>query len=703
MTINKTLTWVASLSPGSGAGNGRAACARWLRRRAKVAQSATTKPAAPSGPVTLPRAASPATMAAAESFDLPYLLSIAQSTNKGVEAAQANVDAASAAINTARAYPNPQVEVMYGRLHGKEAGVAGGNAPSYAFVQKFDYPHQRSLRQEMAGRGLEASQAVRQAFRSDLSARVKTSYYQVLRRETELAAAQEDLALMRQIHSRAKVRVDVGEAPRYELIKAETELLAAQKTLQTAELRVEQAKTALRQQVGGALPPNFRLTGTLGNAPDVPMLPVLRDTMQAGNAELAQRRMELERARLGVDYQRSLRWPEVAVRASTDRQPDNNVSQIGLVMTIPLWDRRSGPVGEAAAQATQARTALEAREFELNQELRNRLPAVRDHPGAGHGAGVRHRARGRVRAGRGRGRLPLRRAGHSRLPGRAARAAQRPSELIAAQYELQVAAIQIEKLMSTAPGTAAGVAPGAPARRRCPFPRIRRLRTDHAPPTSLSSTSPAFLTAAAVMPMAVAGCSDKPEPAAEAPKLPPGIVKPEENLQKTLKVAPVATSPFSEMLRVSGRIDFDEQRVSRIGASVTGRVTDLYGILGQEVKAGQVLARLHSSELGAAQMAFLKAEAQSTLQARNAERARQLFAADVIGRAELQRRESEYAIAAAEMRAYRDQLRVLGMSGGVDCHAGQERQHRLVLAGLFQHPGHGGGAQRGPGPGGAAR
>ncbi|MGO4280789.1 membrane fusion protein, cobalt-zinc-cadmium efflux system [Cupriavidus sp. OV038] len=170
------------------------------------------------------------------------------------------------------------------------------------------------------------------------------------------------------------------------------------------------------------------------------------------------------------------------------------------------------------------------------------------------------------------------------------------------------------------------------------------------------------LIAAAVMLMAVAGCSDKPEPTAEAPKLPPGIVKPEENLQKTLKVAPVATSPFSEMLRVSGRIDFDEQRVSRIGASVTGRVTDLYGILGQEVKAGQVLARLHSSELGAAQMAFLKAEAQSTLQARNAERARQLFAADVIGRAELQRRESEYAIAAAEMRAYRDQLRVLGMS-----------------------------------------
>ncbi|KWR75035.1 efflux RND transporter periplasmic adaptor subunit [Cupriavidus sp. IDO] len=179
------------------------------------------------------------------------------------------------------------------------------------------------------------------------------------------------------------------------------------------------------------------------------------------------------------------------------------------------------------------------------------------------------------------------------------------------------------------------------------------------------------MTAAAVMVFALAGCSDKPAPAAEPAKLPPGVIKPEANLQQGLKVAPVTTSPFSEMLRVAGRIDFDEQRVARIGASVTGRVTDLYAILGQEVKAGQVLARLHSSELGAAQMAFLKSEAQSELQARNAERARQLFAADVIGRGELQRRESELAIASAEMRAYRDQLRVLGMSAGAIARLGK--------------------------------
>jgi cobalt-zinc-cadmium efflux system outer membrane protein len=127
--------------------------------------------------------------ASPDTFDLPQLLQLAQSTNKGVEGAQANVDAATAAITSARAYPNPQVEVMYGRLSGKQPGVTSGNAPSYAIVQKLDYPNQRNLREQMAGRGLEASEAMRQGFRSDLAARVKTSYYQVLRRETELAAA----------------------------------------------------------------------------------------------------------------------------------------------------------------------------------------------------------------------------------------------------------------------------------------------------------------------------------------------------------------------------------------------------------------------------------------------------------------------------------------------------------------------------------
>lgn len=477
MTTTK-LTLIASLSlialaaapAHAGTAGGAPAKATDAAGAAPAAPAPLSKPAAASarmsGPAILaataaPKSAStrPAGAVPGPAYSLPQLLDMAQSTNKGVVAAEAGVDAAAAAISSARAYPNPQVEVMYGRLSGKQPGVTSGNAPSYAVVQKLDYPHQRSLREAMATRGLESSQAVRQGFRADLGARVKTAYYNVLRRESELHAAEEDLAMMRQIHSRARLRVEVGEAPRYELIKAETELLASQKSQQTAELRVNQAKAALRQQVGGAMPGGqFSLAGTLGQSPDVPPLPVLRDTMTASNAELVQRRMELERASLGVDYQRSLRWPEVAVRASTDRQPDNNVSQIGLVMTIPLWDRRSGPVGEATAQATQARSALEAREFELTQELETayRQYEITQAQVTALESGIVREAESALGVAEAAYRFGERGILDYIDAQRVLRGAR--NELIAAQYELQVAAIQIEKLMSTAPGATA--APG---------------------------------------------------------------------------------------------------------------------------------------------------------------------------------------------------------------------------------------------------
>ncbi|MBP7392512.1 MAG: efflux RND transporter periplasmic adaptor subunit [Zoogloea sp.] len=129
-----------------------------------------------------------------------------------------------------------------------------------------------------------------------------------------------------------------------------------------------------------------------------------------------------------------------------------------------------------------------------------------------------------------------------------------------------------------------------------------------------------------------------------------------------IKVAPVGATPLSDTLRVAGKVDFDEHRVTRIGATVTGRVIEIHAHLGQQVKVGDALAVINSTELGQAQLAYLKARAQADLQARSVERARQLFAADVIGKAELQRRESELAIASAEQRGAADQLRVLGMS-----------------------------------------
>jgi cobalt-zinc-cadmium efflux system membrane fusion protein len=93
-----------------------------------------------------------------------------------------------------------------------------------------------------------------------------------------------------------------------------------------------------------------------------------------------------------------------------------------------------------------------------------------------------------------------------------------------------------------------------------------------------------------------------------------------------------------------------------------GRIMSLSVQEGEPVRRGQTLATINSTGLSGAQLDFLKAISQRQLAQRAVERAQVLLKSDVIGSAELQRREAELAQASAEVAAARDQLALLGMA-----------------------------------------
>jgi len=141
----------------------------------------------------------------------------------------------------------------------------------------------------------------------------------------------------------------------------------------------------------------------------------------------------------------------------------------------------------------------------------------------------------------------------------------------------------------------------------------------------------------------------------------PNIVIVNQDLRNMITNGRINTGSFVEELRASGRIDFNELFLSRIGANVTGRVSDILAIPGQRVKQGDILAKITSTELTQSQLSYLKAKSASQLADQAANRARILYKEDVIALAELQRREAEASSAKAEFRATNDQLRVQGM------------------------------------------
>ena len=133
-------------------------------------------------------------------------------------------------------------------------------------------------------------------------------------------------------------------------------------------------------------------------------------------------------------------------------------------------------------------------------------------------------------------------------------------------------------------------------------------------------------------------------------------------LSQYLKIGTPQWQEVTVQQKVAARVETDASRVARIGSPVEGRITQVLVYEGQKVHEGQVLAMLHSNALSDTQFAFVKAFSQARLAEQSAERARQLVQSDVIGKAELQKREAEVLQNATEVASLRQQLHGLGMS-----------------------------------------
>jgi cobalt-zinc-cadmium efflux system membrane fusion protein len=92
-----------------------------------------------------------------------------------------------------------------------------------------------------------------------------------------------------------------------------------------------------------------------------------------------------------------------------------------------------------------------------------------------------------------------------------------------------------------------------------------------------------------------------------------------------MTVEPVARTAFHTYRTFPGVVRPNEHALANITTLVRGRVAEVHADLGQMVKANQLLAVLHSSDLGLAQSAYLKARARRHVAEQAYQRAQFLF------------------------------------------------------------------------------
>lgn len=308
---------------------------------------------------------------AVSGLTIDQALAMAHANNPKLKEASASTAEATAAIQTARAYSNPSVEVYQGRQSARPIATPGvpGLLQHYAGYQVIEIPSERAARRHVAEHTSEASRWAERAVVRSVDADTRHAFYEALQRREEIAHAKENLQLVSDLHRRVTVEVSTGEKGRLELTRATAELARAQFAVTSAQLQYSEAIAHLRATI--AAPPDEQLNpqGTLEQRMALPPLPQLRDAVFQGHPALMQTMQEQQAAKASLDRQRALRIPQPTAFAEFENQPDLRFWRAGVTVPLPLFDRRRGQIEEAKAAMHRTDAVLEQRRLEITAAL----------------------------------------------------------------------------------------------------------------------------------------------------------------------------------------------------------------------------------------------------------------------------------------------------------------------------------------------
>ncbi len=115
------------------------------------------------------------------------------------------------------------------------------------------------------------------------------------------------------------------------------------------------------------------------------------------------------------------------------------------------------------------------------------------------------------------------------------------------------------------------------------------------------------------------------------------------------------------VLETNGKVQFNEERLLRINAPLTGRVADIFARPGDVVDAGHPLFALDSPDLGSAKSDYAKAISDLERSEKARALTRDLFEVKAVAEKELRDADNDYSKAVAEKERAASRLRALGI------------------------------------------
>ena len=127
-----------------------------------------------------------------------------------------------------------------------------------------------------------------------------------------------------------------------------------------------------------------------------------------------------------------------------------------------------------------------------------------------------------------------------------------------------------------------------------------------------------------------------------------------------LSTEPVVARTILPLVSVTGTVTYDSHKFAAVGARISGRARKVYKVLGDSVKAGEVLAEIESAELGRAEAQVFAARARELAALNDMKRERRLADARITPEKEAEVAKANYEVARAERIAAERTVQALG-------------------------------------------
>lgn len=270
--------------------------------------------------------------------------------------------------------PNPEIGYS-----GQEIGNEGTAGQQGGFVsQRFVTAGKLGLNRAVAMRELAVAEQRLQRARLQVITTSRQYYIELLAAERFVSLARQLSELAAQAVRVSEQRLKALDIPRVSLLQIQVESESTALLEEQANQRYDAAwrrlanATGLREAQSGVLEDVFQKP-----------LPELtwqaeRERILRDSPELAELRMEVERARWAVERAAAGRVPDLNVQAGTafDYASNDTIASVQLSMPVPVFDRNQGALAQARGELAAAQAALQRLELALEQRL---AAALRDY------------------------------------------------------------------------------------------------------------------------------------------------------------------------------------------------------------------------------------------------------------------------------------------------------------------------------------